>query len=47
MSFKVTNPFALIAPTIRHFAYLAISIASLLYKNILADIFNFIASSFR
>ena len=47
MSFNVTNPFALITPTIRHFAYLAISVASLLYKNILADIFNIIAMFFR
>lgn len=46
MSFKVTNPFALIAPTIRHFAYLAISVASLLYKGILADILNFIVMLF-
>lgn len=46
MSFKVANPFALIIPTIRHFAYLAISVASLLYKDISADIFNFIVMLF-
>lgn len=38
MSFKVTNPFALTTPTIRHFTYFTISIASLLNKGILADI---------
>ena len=44
---ELFNPLTLIAPTIRHFAYLAISVASLLNKNILADIFNIIAMFFR
>ena len=40
MFFEVTNPFALITSTIRHFTDFTISITSLLYKGISAGVFN-------